>query len=132
MSSIKIETTVTFQDLLKGVDQLEINDLEKFVKKVLQLRAKKIAPSLSKTETELLKVINQPIPILLQNRFTILNEKRVVETLNNSEHQELINITTKYEALNVKRLKALGTLAKLRKIPVRKLMKQLGIQLKAA
>jgi len=132
MASIKIESQVTFQDLLKGVEQLEIKDLEKFVENVLKIRARKIAPSLSKEESSLIKKINKPLPKKLNQRFEVLNQKRQLETLTEREHKELIKITEKFEALNVARLKALADLSKIRQLPVRKLMKQLGITPKAA
>lgn len=132
MASIKIESEISFTDLLKGVEQLEINTLEKFVENVLKIRARKIAPSLSKKESALLKKINKPLPKKLQDRFELLNKKRQLETLTTSEHQELIKITKKFETLNVTRIKALADLSKIRQLPVRDLMKQLGILPKAA
>ena len=132
MSSIKIESQISFQDLLKGVEQLEIKDLEEFVESVLKIRAKKVAPSLSNKESALLKKINKPLPKKLQERFEVLNQKRKEETLTSAEQKELINITKKFESLNVLRLKALADLYKIRQTPVRELMNQLGITLKAA
>jgi len=132
MSSIKIESENGFTNLLKRVEQLEISDLEKFVENVLKIRARKIAPSLSKEESALLKKINKPLPKKMQDRFEVLNKKRQLETLTESEHQELIEITKKFETLNVVRLKALADLSKIRQLPVRDLMKQLGILPKAA
>jgi len=132
MASIKIEPQVSFQDLLKGVEQLEIKDLEKFVEKILKIRARKIAPSLPKKESDLIKKINKPLPKNLQKRFEILNQKRIAEILTIKEQAELIEITTKFEALNVAQLKALADLSKIRQLPVRELMNHLGITLKAA
>lgn len=132
MVNIKIESQVTFQGLLNGVEQLEINDLEKFVENVLRIRARKIAPSLSKKESDLIKKINKPLPKKSQKRFEVLNQKRISETLNVQEYEELIALTNKFEALNVARLKALADLSKIRQLPVRALMQQLGITLKAA
>ncbi len=132
MASIKIESEISISDLLKGVEQLEESDLEKFVKKVLKIRAKKIAPSLSKDETDLINKINKPLPKKSQERFKVLNQKRLTETLTSKEQIELIKITEKFEGLNVKRLKALAELSKIRQQPVRQLMKQLGISLPKA
>ena len=111
---------------------MEIKDLEKFVENVLKIRARKVAPSLSKKESDLIKKINKALPKKLNRRFEILNQKRVSETLTTVEHEELMEITKKFESLNVIRLKALADLSKIRQVPVRKLMKQLGITLKAA
>lgn len=132
MATVKIESNDPLKDILKIVDQLEINDLDNLLDKVLKLRAKKIAPSLSKKESSLLSIVNKPLPKKMQARFNILNQKRKSETLSSAEHEELIKITNRFEGLNVNRLKALGALSKIRKVPVRQLMEQLGITLKAA
>ena len=49
-----ISINLSTNDLLKGVEQLEKEALEDFVKKVLQIRAKRLADALSKEETTLL------------------------------------------------------------------------------
>ena len=131
MASIKTTSENSFTSLLQKVEQLEISDLEKFVENVLKIRARKIAPSLSKKESALLKKINKPLPKKTQARFEVLNNKRQLETLTKLEQVELIEITKKFEALNVARLKALADLSKIRQLPVRELMKQLGILPKA-
>ena len=132
MASIKTTSENSFTSLLQKVEQLEISDLEKFVENVLKIRARKIAPSLSKKESALLKKINKPLPKKTQARFEVLNNKRQLETLTKLEQVKLIEITKKFEALNVTRLKALADLSKIRQLPVRELMKQLGILPKAA
>ena len=132
MASIKTASENSFTDLLQEVEQLEISDLEKFVENVLKIRARKIAPSLSKKESVLLKKINKPLPKKMQSRFEVLNKKRQLETLTKLEHSELIEITKAFEALNVARLKALADLSKIRQLPIRDLMRQLGILPKAA
>ena len=131
MASIKTTSENSFTSLLQKVEQLEISDLEKFVENVLKIRARKIAPSLSKKESALLKKINKPLPKKTQARFEVLNNKRQLETLTKLEQVKLIEITKKFEALNVTRLKALADLSKIRQLPVRDLMKQLGIIPKA-
>lgn len=127
MASVEIKTTVSFQDLLKGVEQLELNDLEEFLGKVLKLRAKKLAPSLSGIETQLLETINKEIPKSFIKRFDELDKKRKAETLNPQEHEELIKLVKKIESMNVDRMQALAELAGIRQISLGDLMEQLEI-----
>ena len=129
MASIEIKTRVTYNELLKGVEQLELSELETFIQNILRLRANRIAPSLPEKESELLAIINQTIPSKLQQQFEVLDEKRQSETLTEKEHQKLLKILEKKENLNVERIIALGELANIRKMPLRKLMRQLGIKM---
>ncbi|MCB0839316.1 MAG: STAS/SEC14 domain-containing protein [Bacteroidetes bacterium] len=127
MASIEIKTTVSFQDLLKGVEQLELNELEDFLGKVLKLRAKKLAPSLPAKEAQLLEIINKAIPASLSDQFIELDKKRNAETLTHKEHEELIEIVKKIESLNAERMEALAELANIRQVSLKDLMKQLDI-----
>lgn len=51
MPTAEMRSQVVLNNLLKGVAQLETNDLEQFVSQILTLRARRIAPSLSKHES---------------------------------------------------------------------------------
>ena len=93
----------------------------------LKLRAKKLAPSLSDIETQLLETINKEIPKSLTKRFDELDKKRKAETLNSLEHEELIKLVKEIESINVGRMQALAELAGIRQISLGDLMKQLEI-----
>lgn len=94
----------------------------------LVVQAKRRAPSLSSEESVLLQQINRGLPVALQTRFTELDAKRWAETLTTTEHQELLELIAQIEQFDVERVTALGELARLRKVPLRTLMKQLGIK----
>ncbi|RMG25662.1 MAG: hypothetical protein D6730_10520 [Bacteroidetes bacterium] len=128
MASVEIKTTVTFQDLLKGVEKLELNELEEFLQKVLKLRARKVAPSLSEKETVLLTNINREIPPHLSKRFKELDKKRQDEALSKEEQEELTTVLEQIEGINVERIQALAELAHIRQCTLRELVQQLGIQ----
>ncbi len=127
MPTVEIKSKVTFNDLLHGVEQLNGKDLEQFIEKVLNIRAKKAAPVLSKKETQLLKQIHQGLEDNLRIRFEELQEKRRAETITEKENKEAIDIINIMEAQRVERLKALLELSKLKGIPFEKLGLQLGI-----
>jgi len=128
MTTIQIHSEVSLAELLNGVKRLDTTALESFADEVLAIRAQRRAPTLSQEESELLIKINQGLPIAVRTRFAQLNEKRRADTLSEEEHAELLGLIDQIEAHDVERVKNLGKLAQLRNIPVRTLMKQLGIQ----
>ncbi|MFN0120732.1 MAG: hypothetical protein ACKV2V_09545 [Blastocatellia bacterium] len=89
---------------------------------------KPAAPRLSEKETELFLRINRNLPAEQQLRYDELREKREQETLTPTEHDELRQFVAEVETLWADRLQALTELARLRRIPARELMKQLGIE----
>lgn len=82
-------------------------------------------------EEELLEKIQQGVTIDKWHRYYELKEKRISETLNQNEHQELIVIYNAIETANAERMIHLVQLSKLRNIPVRQLMEDLGIKTKS-
>jgi hypothetical protein len=127
MPTTEMRSQVTLNNLLKGVAQLETNDLEQFVSWVLTLRARRIAPSLSKQEAEMLEKINQGLPPDTQRRYNELTEKRHAETLTHEEQQELLVLIEHIELADAERAQALIRLAQLRNVSVTALMSTLNI-----
>ncbi|MBK6903908.1 MAG: hypothetical protein IPH04_14205 [Saprospirales bacterium] len=130
MPTIEIRpgTKIDIEDILAGVSNLNSEELEKFVEKVLVLRAKRVSPNLSKAEASLIKKINRNLPPAVRKRFSVLEAKRSEGSLSEVEHRELLAIVEELEQLNAERVQCLGELAQLRGIAVRDLMKQLGIR----
>jgi hypothetical protein len=120
--------TLNSRKLLNAVDKLNQEELDSFVRQVLQLRASKLAPTLSATETRLFTQINGALPEELRKRKLALTRKRKNLTLTKAEHEELLRLTEAAEKLDVKRVSALTKLAKLRQVSLRELMKDLGIK----
>ena len=127
MSTISVQSEVSLESMIRGVEQLSTPDLEELVDRVLTIRARRRAPSLSRKETELLRKINQGLPVDTQQRFDELTAKRRAEMLNQEEHQELLQTLDQIEQHDVKRLEALAELSQLRNVSIRVLMKDLGI-----
>lgn len=115
------------EEILAGVSNLNSEELEKFVEKVLALRARRISPSLTKEEAGLLRMINRGLSAAKRKRLAALDAKRAAGSLTEDEYQELLGLTGELEQLNADRIKYLGQLASLREVGVRELMKQLGI-----
>jgi hypothetical protein len=83
---------------------------------------------LSAAESNLIKQINRGLPDKLSNRYKQLVQKRKRGTLNDDELAELLELTHQSENTDAERAAALLELARLRHIPVRLLMKQMGIK----
>lgn len=103
-------------------------DLDQFVDRVVAFRAGQRAPRLSSSESELLAKINQGVPADLQSRYDALNAKRRAATLSETEHEELLRLVEQVEGLDTRRVEYLAELARLRKISLRALLKDLGIK----
>ena len=81
MPTLHVEAEVSPDELLQAVDQLSMADLERFVSRVLALRARRVAPSLPPEEAALLVQINRGLPAELRARLRLLNERSEDEAL---------------------------------------------------
>lgn len=128
MSTVEIRSQVSINDLLNGVAQLNSTDLEQFVSQVLALRAKRVAPSVSKQEAEVLEKINEGLAQETQQRYNELVAKRQAEMLTDAEYQELLALIDSIEQADAERVQALTKLAQLRNMSVKVLMETLKIR----
>ena len=128
MAVIQVEAQLSTEQLFKAVKQMPQNTLEKLVTEVLALRAERVVPRLTETESDLLLKINRGVPEALQKRYNALIAKRQAETLSKKEHDELLRMTSRFEKLDVERMKYLVALARLRKKSLTALMRELGIK----
>jgi hypothetical protein len=128
MATVRVESLVSSDELLKAVGQLSKSELERFTLQVIALQAQKKAPSLPRSESELLLNINQGTPEKFKYRYTELIEKRRAETLSPKEYNELLRMTREAEKIETQRVECLTQLAKIRKTTLSDLMKSLGLQ----
>ena len=119
---------VNGKDLLDVVKNMPPEEFEAFIEKALSVRPRTGATTLSPAETNLIKRISRGLPAELFKRYTHLLARRKKEILTEEEYQELLKLTHEAETLDADRAGALLKLAKLRRVPVRMLMKQMGIQ----
>ncbi|MCW5924542.1 MAG: hypothetical protein KIS77_19650 [Saprospiraceae bacterium] len=112
-------------ELLNNAARLETSDFEQFVQNVLALRARRKGLGLETKEAELLKKINRKsLSEAQQKRFDYLTQS---ETRTEAEQQELLALVEIVEQFDAERVEHLAELARLRNVPVRTLMQQLGI-----
>lgn len=128
MPTIQLEAQLSAEQLLKAVGQLSTPELETFAERIFVLRAERVAPRLPADEASLLQQINQGLPDDLQNRFDELVARRRAETLTPQEHAQLLALTEQIEQADARRLEHLVELSRLRKVPLKQLMEQLGLR----
>jgi hypothetical protein len=128
MSTVQVQSQVSLDELLNGVGQLSLPELERFVTQAIALLAQRKSPSLSKDEAELLVKVNQGLSLDIQKRYDELVAKRKVEELTPDEHQELLNLIDEIEKADAERAKHLVELARLRGTSLAAVMEDLGIR----
>ncbi|MGH9843023.1 MAG: STAS/SEC14 domain-containing protein [Blastocatellia bacterium] len=124
MPAIQIEP----EQLLHAALQMSRPEIEQFVRKLFSLKIREETPGLSEREAKLLMQINQGLPATTQERLNELIEKRRAETISAKELRELKKLTDRVEKFDAERLELLIELAHLRHVPLRKLIKQLGLK----
>ena len=127
MPKVKLEAELSKENLLKAVQQLSISELEEFMQNIIAFRAQKLAPNLSKRESELLLKINDTLDKDIQRRYQLLINKREDESLTENEYQELLALTDEVEKYQAQRLKYLAELSILQGCSLSKLINKLGI-----
>ena len=127
MVQVVSEVKVDLNQLLDGIAQLDLPELERFSFKVSNLVAQRKSPYLPQRESELLQQINLSLPAEKRQRYAELNAKLLDETITLAENQELGELIEKIEQADVERLQALVELAQLRNMSLARLMEQIGV-----
>jgi hypothetical protein len=119
---------MSIDELIKAANQLDETDLDLLLHQVVFLRASRKTPVLPEARAQFLLKINQGIPADLLIQYQALRKKRNAETLTDSEHTNLIQLSNRIEQIGAQRLEALAGLAQLRQVSLLDLMETLGIQ----
>lgn len=122
-SKIQIDT----EELLAGLSQLQTQELEGILLQANVLLAQRKAPNLSASESEILSAINQGLPAHVQARYNELSEKMRVDSILQTEHDELLALVDQIELRDAERLDNLIKLAQLRSVSLDTLVRQLDI-----
>ena len=127
MATVQIKSDVGVEQLLEGVSQLETVELEQFITQASLLLAQRNEVALPRTESDLLKKINQGLPTDIQQRYDDLRAKLRREELSSAEHEELLKLVDVVEQASVERLQQLMALSQLRQVSLDELLQQLDI-----
>ncbi|MGB1253883.1 MAG: STAS/SEC14 domain-containing protein [Candidatus Promineifilaceae bacterium] len=130
MTTIQLQSSVTPDQLLHGIGQLEHEEFEKIFSQLTILRAqRRYFSKTEKRESELLKGINGcKLSVTEMAHYQTLDAKFHEQTLTDNEHDMLLTLSEKIEQLDVDRLEYLIELAQLWKTSVPKAMEKLGLQ----
>ena len=119
--------TISNEILLEAVVSLPKNEFERLIANAKKLRSKSSENKVGK-EVRLIKKVNEAtLTEEGYKRFYELIDKRRDENISEVELVELIALTEKSEELNVKRLKYLLEIARIRNKSLREIMKELEI-----
>ena len=116
------------KDLLDLVKSMSPAEFDAFIESALSIRRPPQAAKLTSQETNLIKRINRGLSADLSKRYGQLVARRKRGCLSKEGRHELLQLTHEAESADADRAAALLELAKLRKVPVRTLMKQMGIR----
>src|SRR5262245_25636111 len=108
MTIVHVEARLSADDLLKAIEQLDTAELERFVERLIGLKAQRSGPSLSPRETELLSKINRGVPVDLATRYQELIQRRRAGTLSPEEHAEILRLSDQVEQMEAERVEALA------------------------
>ena len=125
MSKVQIE--LDMNEVLHGLSELQKDEFETFVGKILSLQAQRKALNLSKDETNLLQKMNVRLGIDDEAKLKYLNAKLRDETLTKDEHTELMALLERVEQLDAERMDALIQLAALRRVALEETVKRTGL-----
>ncbi|MEM7535776.1 MAG: hypothetical protein AAF639_26595 [Chloroflexota bacterium] len=130
MSKVVIQPNLVLdaEQILNGMTKMAINEFEHLFEQILALRARRIVPTISQEEGELLLKINEGVPDEVRLRFRLLREKMWGEVITQEEHEELIDLTDQIETSDVDRLQNLLKLAQLRNVSLDTVMGQLDLR----
>jgi hypothetical protein len=128
--TITLKITPELEEVLRRSAQRAGLPPDGYILKLLQERlgaGERLPPHLPDEETQLLQEISQGLPPETWARYQALKEKRDARTLAPDEHAELRALTNEVELWNAHRLELVLALARLRQVPLRAMMDELGL-----
>jgi hypothetical protein len=127
MPTIQLTADVSADALLRAVEQLDGEELDRFVSQVLALRARRQTRNGAAQEETLLQRIHRRLAPDVQRRYEELITKREARALSPEEHRELVQLGDRAEEADAERLGAVIELARLRQVPLDQLVRDLGL-----
>jgi hypothetical protein len=131
MPTVQLTADLSTEALLHAIDQLDAEELDRFVTRVVALRDRRLGRCPDNGEEELLGQIRRGLPPELQQRYEQLIEKRDARALNPEEHAELLRLTDRAEQADVERVSALLELARRRRVALDDLLHDPTFQTKS-
>lgn len=130
MAEVEIRSQIKLglKEILEGISQLDISDIESFLKEVAHILAQKKESGIQeKREEHLLKQIQVSYPPELTTRYQELSAKLTDGELSQKEQGEYLHISDQFEKLDAQRLSQLLELSALRNTPLPLLIRELSL-----
>jgi hypothetical protein len=118
--------TLTADSLAEAAQSLSSSELDMLVQKLSSLRAHRRAPSLSESEADLLKRIENAVPLAALQRRKALTTAQQQRSWTSEEYAEFATLTDEIEQAEAGRIELLSELAALRRVPLLEIARQLG------
>ncbi len=119
---------VGFEEIIKGVQQLDNQSLTTFANEINRLVSTRKHLKSDKREVDLLKKIKTAIPVSVKQRQKQLFARLQEDIISLPERDELILLNTLIEEKTAERIVLIGELAALRHVSVQELYEQLSIK----
>ena len=128
MTMLQINSAIELDQVLEGIKKLDTPELEDFFAQVSMVVAGRKAPSIPQQESVLLQKINQPLSTDILTEYQKLSQKQRNDQITPDENDRLLDLVDVLEQADAERMQHLLELAQLRKLPLDKLIQQLGIR----
>lgn len=110
-----VRLEVTTENLLNAVAQMPESEFNRFFEKARKLRQNgKTNQTVSPAEADLLHKINNIFPSERRRRYNELYARFKDDDLKQEEYEEVLELSSEFERLNVQRLEYIAKLAELR------------------
>ena len=119
---------VGFEEIIKGVQQLDNQSLTTFANEINRLVSTRKHLKSDKREVDLLKKIKTAIPVSVKQRQKQLFARLQEDIISLPERDELILLNNLIEEKTAERIVLIGELAALRHVSVQELYEQLSIK----
>src|SRR5580700_9419459 len=103
MPTVQVTADLSTDALLHAIEQLDEQELDTFLTRVLALRTRRRGQRPHPTEADLLQKIHCRLASEVQARYEELIDKRDARTLSAQDHAELLELTDRAEQADVQR-----------------------------
>ncbi len=125
---MQVQSIANIQNLIGGFTEMPLNELESFISGLNALATKKRLTDTNKRSSFLLQKITQTVlSERATERYTFLQDKVELESLSDTEQQELLKLVAQEEKIRNRRFRYLLELAQLKDITLTELSSQLGL-----
>ena len=123
MPQVKLD----IQDIVRLVSQLELKDLDDFIKRITAVRETKTHVNGNSRKDFLKEAVKIDLEKKERQRLSDLNEKLEDATISEGERKEYLAIVSKAREINVQRMKHLAELSDLTGKSMHQLMKEFNL-----